>query len=90
MTDATTYNNDWLETQTVIGFVQHELKTYVFVECEIHGDEAPLMIVDIERKALYASNYWGVPDREDFAFDMEEGEALIPLTHYVPRQWGLI
>ncbi len=76
MTNSTTYNNDWLETQTVIGFVQHELKTYVFVECEVHGDEAPLMILDVERKALYNSNYMDVPDQIDFAIDMAVGDAL--------------
>ena len=76
MTNSTTYNNDWLATQTISGFVQLELKTYVFVQREVHSDNESLQILDVERKALYNSNYKVVPDQIDFAIDMSVGDAL--------------
>ncbi len=70
------YNGDWLQSQTVLGFVQYELNTYTFIEDPEHGDESTLLILDVGRKSLHNSCYWEIPDSEDFALDMRDGEAL--------------
>ena len=73
----TVYNGEWLSTQTVIGYIKHELNTYAFIEHPDYGDESTMLVLDMGRKSLHESNYWDLPDREDFAIDLEEGDALI-------------